>query len=163
MANTVHQPDLLSESTTKEEEPHVSEPLPQGNIDQQPSVNEDTDKQSETETPSATSLSSVAVKDPILSTSTTPVSSAETRPATGPTRPALVQLGSSSSQPSSSTNLHPPKKFNAVNIKKKFLEKNSAAAMATATSASPTSKSSSSICEHSFPLSIVLFQLPVLF
>lgn len=143
MANTDNQPDLLSESVNKEDGGLISVSHTQAH-DGQPSASEDNDKQSET--PSATS-SSVPVKDPDMSISAPP-SNAETRPATCPTRPTLVQLGSSTTQPSSSTSPHPHKKFNAVNINKKFLEKNSPAAMATATSASTMSKASTSMCEH---------------
>jgi hypothetical protein len=74
-------------------------------------------------------------------------SPADSRPNAAPARPTLVQLGSATSQP---LQHHPPKKFNAVNINKKFLEQTSAAAaLATASAASAANKSNSTICELS--------------
>ncbi len=55
-----------------------------------------------------------------------------------PSRPSLVPLGSSHGQPSLSTPTAHPKRFSAVNINKKFLEKN------TATGSSTSSSSTSS-------------------
>lgn len=148
MANTDQQTILLSESNSKEEV-KVSVAHAEGRAGpSSATASEEVNKDSET--PSTTS-SSVASKASTSPTSTS-TSTAETRPANAPTRPTLVQLGSSSTQPSS-TAPHPHKKFNAVNINKKFLEKNSAAAMATASSASTAGKSIHSMCKPSYSIS----------
>ena len=63
-----------------------------------------------------------------------------------PPRPSLVPLGSSNPQP---TAPH-PKKFNTVNISKKFLERNSSASTSvTSTSHSSTAKSGSPVGTYS--------------
>jgi serine/arginine repetitive matrix protein 2 len=64
-----------------------------------------------------------------------------------PPRPSLVPLGSSNPQSSGLTQTAPhPKKFNTVNISKKFLERNSSA------SASVTSASHSSAAKSGSPV-----------
>jgi serine/arginine repetitive matrix protein 2 len=64
-----------------------------------------------------------------------------------PPRPSLVPLGSSNPQGSGLTPTAPhPKKFNAVNISKKFLERNSSSsASVTSASHSSTAKSGSPV------------------
>ncbi|KAG6832239.1 hypothetical protein H0H92_004204 [Tricholoma furcatifolium] len=63
----------------------------------------------------------VVATDALKALSTT---ASNAKSSTGPVRPSLVQLGSSSSHQSSTPQ---PKRFSAVNINKKFLEKNSTA------------------------------------
>jgi hypothetical protein len=73
-------------------------------------------------------------------------------PANAPSpRPSLVPLGSSNPQSSGLTNSAPhPKKFNTVNISKKFLERNSSAsASVTSASHSSTAKSGSPVGTYS--------------
>jgi hypothetical protein len=134
MANTDQDPILLSESNTTEEVrvsvPPADEGAAPASASQEPG--------NVSETVSIAS-SSATPKD----SNSAPPSAAETRPASTPARPTLVQLGSQSSTSAS----HPHKKFNAVNINKKFLEKNSAAAMATTSSASASNKSTGSMCK----------------
>lgn len=61
-----------------------------------------------------------------------------------PPRPSLVPLGSTHTQSSTLTPVAPhPKRFSAVNINKKFLEKNTASGSAAASSTSSTAKSGS--------------------
>jgi len=62
-----------------------------------------------------------------------------------PARPSLVPLGSSSVQPTPSTSVGPhPKRFSAVNINKKFLEKTTASGLpANTSSASSMAKAGS--------------------
>lgn len=61
-----------------------------------------------------------------------------------PSRPSLTPLGSTHTQSSTLTPVAPhPKRFNAVNINKKFLEKNTASGSAAASATSSTSKSGS--------------------
>lgn len=56
-----------------------------------------------------------------------------------PSRPSLVPLGSGHAQSSSSPPVAPqPKRFSAVNINKKFLEKNTASGSSNSTSSSST-------------------------
>jgi serine/arginine repetitive matrix protein 2 len=68
-----------------------------------------------------------------------------------PPRPSLVPLGSSNPQSSGLTPTAPhPKKFNTVNISKKFLERNSSAsASVTSASHSSTAKSGSPVGTYS--------------
>ena len=68
-----------------------------------------------------------------------------------PPRPSLVPLGSSNPQSSGLTPTAPhPKKFNTVNISKKFLERNSSAsASVTSASHSSTAKSGSPVGMYS--------------
>ena len=68
-----------------------------------------------------------------------------------PPRPSLVPLGSSNPQSSGLTTTAPhPKKFNAVNVSKKFLERNcSTSASVTSASHSSTAKSGSPVGTYS--------------
>lgn len=150
MANTEQESTLPSESNTKEEIPVSVPPADAGAGPT--SVNEEASNVSETV---STTLSSVTSKD----WNSTLTSMAETRPANTPARPTLVQLGSQSSTSAS----HPHKKFNAVNINKKFLEKNSPAAMASTSSASASSKSTSSMCKLFVFFSCTGFSQPISF
>ncbi|KAJ3500314.1 hypothetical protein NLJ89_g9855 [Agrocybe chaxingu] len=72
------------------------------------------------------------------------VGKTDSQPSGPPSRPSLVPLGSSHAQTSSSTPVAPhPKRFSAVNINKKFLEKNTASGSATTSSSSSITKSGS--------------------
>jgi len=66
-----------------------------------------------------------------------------------PSRPSLVPLGSSHGQPPLSTPTAPhPKRFSAVNINKKFLEKNTATGSSTSTSSTSSNmKVGNSACK----------------
>ncbi|KXN83574.1 hypothetical protein AN958_01139 [Leucoagaricus sp. SymC.cos] len=128
MANTVDSPVLLEQSHSTDEV-SVSAPSALGQSDAAASASDPPTISTETPLPPKDSSSSSSATD--------------SRPAVAPLRPTLVQLGSGSTQAPAH---YPLKKFNAVNINKKFLEKNSAvAALATASSASAASKTSSSI------------------
>ncbi|KAF5356280.1 hypothetical protein D9756_004224 [Leucocoprinus leucothites] len=127
MANSDHQPALLQVSNNEVdvqlEAPHTqssSGTLSQGEL-----------------TPFPSESSPAPAKD---SSETASTSHSRTNPPS--TRPTLVQLGSGNSQ---SQTHHPPKKFNAVNINKKFLEQTSAAAAMATTSPSAANKSTSTI------------------
>lgn len=90
----------------------------------------------------SSSTPSVAVTDP--HTEKTSSNSTHAQSNEPPSRPSLVPLSSANVQTSSVTPVAPhPKRFNAVNINKKFLEKNTASGSATTTSASSTTKSGS--------------------
>ncbi|CAA7264733.1 unnamed protein product [Cyclocybe aegerita] len=70
--------------------------------------------------------------------------STDSQPSGPPSRPSLVPLGSGHAQTASSTPVAPhPKRFSAVNINKKFLEKNTASGSATTSSSSSITKSGS--------------------
>ena len=80
---------------------------------------------------------SVEVADPIAEKISTQTPADARRTTPPPPRPSLVPLGSTPSQSSTLTPVAPhPKRFNAVNINKKFLEKT-----ASGSSASPSSPS----------------------
>ncbi|KAF9473309.1 hypothetical protein BDN70DRAFT_397207 [Pholiota conissans] len=69
-----------------------------------------------------------------------------------PPRPSLTPLGSTHTQSSTLTPVAPhPKRFSAVNINKKFLEKNTASGSAAASSTSSTTKSGSPSTRPSAP------------
>jgi hypothetical protein len=132
MANPEQKPTLLSESHSKVEvesdDAHALGRVAASSATEEPN--------SRSETPQ------LPAQVPAQDSSSAGSSPSESRPSVVSTRPTLVQLGSAVAQ------YHPPKKFNAVNINKKFLEKNSAAAaMVTASSVSAATKSGSSICE----------------
>lgn len=92
----------------------------------------------------------VAVADPLVE-KTTFQNSSDTLPNAPPPRPSLVPLGSSNPQGSGlTTTASHPKKFNTVNISKKFLERNSS------TSASATSTSHSSAAKSGTPVGAYL-------
>ena len=96
-----------------------------------------------------TTASSSSVSAPSSAT-TTP---AHTQPSGQPARPSLVPLGSS--QSSISTTTAHPKKFSAVNVNKKFLEKTAQAASASASSASSSAKASAAVGECIFMTGIL--------
>jgi len=84
---------------------------------------------------------SVASTDPHVEKTSSQTDAQQTAP---PPRPSLVPLGSSHTQTSSSTPVAPhPKRFSAVNINKKFLEKNTASGSAATLSSSSNSKAGS--------------------
>lgn len=86
---------------------------------------------------------------PGVSGTNTSVASVDIRPNSNPARPSLVQLGSNLAQGSSATSPH-PKRFSAVNINKKFLEKNSSTSGPSLVSQGSTAtKSGGPICENS--------------
>lgn len=94
----------------------------------------------------SSSIPSVAVADPHAE-KTISLTSSDAQANVPSLHPSLVPLGSSNPQGSGLTPaaLH-PKKFNAVNISKKFLERNSSASASTAsTSHSSTAKSGSPV------------------
>ncbi|KAF8807227.1 hypothetical protein BYT27DRAFT_6560143 [Phlegmacium glaucopus] len=94
----------------------------------------------------SSSTPSVAVADPHVE-KTISQNSSDTQGHAPPPRPSLVPLGSSNPQGSGLTPTAPhPKKFNTVNITKKFLERNSSA------STSTTSSSNSSAAKSGSPV-----------
>jgi serine/arginine repetitive matrix protein 2 len=83
-----------------------------------------------------------------VSEMSTSAAAADTRPASNPARPSLVQLGSSAGQGTLATSPH-PKRFSAVNINKKFLEKNSTTSGSSPASTSSTAtKTGGPTCEN---------------
>ena len=91
------------------------------------------------------STSVVAVTNPPAMASVSQKSTPEAPSSVPPARPSLVPLGSSNLQPSPSTSAGPhPKRFSAVNINKKFLEKTTASGLpANTSSASSMAKAGS--------------------
>ena len=87
----------------------------------------------------------VAVTNPLAMASVSQQSTSEALSSVPPARPSLVPLGSSNLQPTPSTSVGPhPKRFSAVNINKKFLEKTTASGLpANTSSASSMAKAGS--------------------
>ena len=87
----------------------------------------------------------VAVTNPPAMASVSQQSTPEALSSVTPARPSLVPLGSSNVQPTPSPSVGPhPKRFSAVNINKKFLEKTTASGLpANTSSASSMAKAGS--------------------
>lgn len=86
------------------------------------------------------SSATTTASPPSVSASNSSATTPQPQPSTPSARPSLVPLGSSQS----STTSH-PKKFSAVNVNKKFLEKTAQAASATASATSSSAKSSPTV------------------
>lgn len=87
---------------------------------------------------------SVVIEASDVPEASAPTAAADSKPSSNPTRPSLVQLGQGTS-----TTPSQPKRFSAVNINKKFLEKNSTTSGPSPTSSGSTvAKTGSPICEN---------------
>lgn len=110
-----------------------------------------TESASIVEAPSELSVatSESAASPSSVSASNTPEPPSQPQSSATPSRPSLVPLGSS--QSSNSTAAPHPKKFSAVNVNKKFLEKTAQAASATPSSASSAAKLNAAIARPTAP------------
>ncbi|TFK41350.1 hypothetical protein BDQ12DRAFT_436340 [Crucibulum laeve] len=138
MANSDKAPQLVEQLTSKEEKETA---VKEGGRRED---GEGAGSNGPTEGMSATPF--VAVADPSAKTTSTSMSS---QSSTSSTRPSLVQLSTSNAPGSSTTTpaAPHPKKFSAVNINKKFLEKNYSA------SGSTPAASTSSVAKAGSPVS----------
>jgi hypothetical protein len=114
-------------------------------VEREDGVAEDVGAKSMEHNDSLSTSGVVAVINPPAMASVSQQSTPEAPSSVPPARPSLVPLGSSNVQPSPSTSVGPhPKRFSAVNINKKFLEKTTASGLpANTSSASSMAKAGS--------------------
>ncbi|KAF8168297.1 hypothetical protein B0H34DRAFT_684989 [Crassisporium funariophilum] len=138
MAHTTQDTTLLPESTGKEVKEKV--------VESERGVVEGAEAKHVQDGSSSTPF--VAASDPHVE-KTSSLNLTDAQPVAPPSRPSLVPLGSSHASLVAPAAPH-PKRFSAVNINKKFLEKNSSASGSAATSShSSTTKSGSPVARPS--------------